>query len=65
VHGALAAVAGALAPHVAGCYLNFAEGECDTARAFDEEGWRRLTAVKAACDPTDLFRGNHPIGARR
>ncbi|MCW3017121.1 MAG: FAD-binding oxidoreductase [Solirubrobacterales bacterium] len=65
VHGALAAVADAVAPYAAGCYLNFVEHECDTARAFDEDSWRRLTAVKAAYDPTDLFRGNHPVGARR
>ena len=52
----------ALAPYDSGSvYLNFAEEEIDTSRAFSPESWRRLRRVKAEVDPDGLFLANHAI----
>jgi hypothetical protein len=51
-----------LAPWSAGrAYLNFAERPTDTATGFPAAVHRRLAEVKAAVDPEDVFRANHPI----
>ena len=42
-------------------FLNFAEQELDTGRAFDADAYARLQAAKRAYDPADLFRANHRI----
>jgi len=51
-----------LAPYSAGGpYLNFTEHPVDVSSCFDAGTWARLCRVKAAADPTDLFRANHPV----
>ena len=58
----LARLAEALAPYENGReYLNFTERPTDPARFFPPAVYRRLRGVKAAVDPADLFRSNHPI----
>ena len=58
----LAAIDRLLAPHRVGAYPNFVEDPGTDPRTFwDAETWSRLTAVKAAYDPADLLRGNHPV----
>jgi hypothetical protein len=42
-------------------YMNFAESPVDAAEHFDAAAYGRLRAIKAAYDPGDLFRSNHPI----
>jgi FAD/FMN-containing dehydrogenase len=42
-------------------YLNFAEKRERGERFFGDATYRRLQAVKAAVDPDDVFRSNHPI----
>lgn len=55
-------VAQALAPYDNGRqYLNFAEDPTDPARFYRDEAYRRLREVKAAVDPGELMRANHPI----
>jgi FAD/FMN-containing dehydrogenase len=59
-------VATAFAPYDAGRrYLNFTENSTDAARFFRSDAYHRLRAVKAAYDPEDLFRANHPIPPAR
>ena len=41
--------------------LNFAEKRERGERFFGDATYRRLQAVKAAVDPDDVFRSNHPI----
>ena len=54
----------ALAPFASGsAYANFTERPVDTATLYDADAYRRLRKVKAAYDPEDLFRSNHPIPA--
>ncbi|HEU5043822.1 MAG TPA: FAD-binding oxidoreductase [Nocardioidaceae bacterium] len=54
----------ALTPYsLVGPYLNFAERSVDVSTCFDPETWARLCGVKAAVDPADLFRANHPVPA--
>jgi hypothetical protein len=53
---------GALAPYDTGRqYLNFTEASTDPARFYRPDVFHRLRAVKAAYDPDNLFRANHPI----
>jgi FAD binding domain-containing protein/berberine-like enzyme len=62
VRASLVAVQHALAPWSAGkCYLNFAESRKSGAALFGQEAFQRLQAVKAAYDPADLVRSNHPV----
>ena len=59
---ALERIAAALAPYDTGRqYLNFTEASTDPARFYRPDVFHRLRAVKAAYDPDDLFRANHPI----
>ena len=52
----------ALAPWEAEtAYLNFAERDIAGDRLFGPYAHHRLRAVKAAYDPADLFRSNHPV----
>ena len=51
-----------LAPWDSGrTYLNFAEKRQRGERLFGDATYRRLQAVKAAVDPDDVFRSNHPV----
>jgi UDP-N-acetylenolpyruvoylglucosamine reductase len=61
VHAQVQAVKAALGPWAAShMYLNFAESQRDPAQAY-----HRLRRIKAAVDPDDLIRSNHPIPAAR
>jgi hypothetical protein len=61
-HARLGLLRGALAPYDTGrSYLNFAERPTDAARFYTADAYRRLRAVKATVDPSDVFRANHPI----
>ncbi len=42
-------------------YLNFTEDHTDPARFYTPDTYQRLRHVKAAIDPDNLFRANHPI----
>jgi hypothetical protein len=42
-------------------YLNFAERPVHASELFSVNAYRRLQVVKAAYDPDDVFRSNHPI----
>ncbi len=56
----------ALAPWAAEhMYSNFAETQCDPASFWGEHAYSRLRRVKAAADPDNLIRANHPIIGRR
>ena len=58
----LAALREALTPYDTGRqYLNFTEDHTDAATFYREDVYRRLRAVKAAVDPENVFRANHPI----
>jgi FAD/FMN-containing dehydrogenase len=62
IRASLAAVADAMEPHrSAHAYLNFADLRADPGDAFDAATYARLREVKAAYDPDDLFRSNHPV----
>jgi FAD/FMN-containing dehydrogenase len=54
----------ALTPYDTGHqYLNFTQEETDPATFYRSDAYRRLRAVKAAVDPGNVFRANHPIAA--
>ena len=56
----------ALAPWEAEtAYLNFAERDIPGDNLFGPYAHHRLRAVKAAYDPADLFRSNHPVAPAR
>jgi Berberine and berberine like len=46
-------------------YLNFAETQRDPASFWTDANLRRLRRIKAAVDPHDLSRANHPVSADR
>jgi hypothetical protein len=55
---------GALAPWSTGRrYLNFTEHPVPAASGWAPAALDRLRAVRAAVDPTGLFRANHPVTA--
>lgn len=55
-------VKAALAPWAAEqMYSNFAETQCEPASFWGEHTYNRLRRVKAAVDPDNLIRANHPI----
>ncbi len=51
----------ALRPWSGRPYLNFAEGPTEVRRAFDAGTWRRLTEIRAAVDPGDVFVAGHRV----
>jgi len=56
------AVKAALAPRAAKqMYLNFAETHRDAATFWTEQAYHRLRRIKAAVDPDNVIRSNHPI----
>jgi FAD/FMN-containing dehydrogenase len=60
----LAVLREALTPYDTGRqYLNFTEDHADPATFYRPAAYRRLRAVKAAVDPGNVFRANHPIAA--
>jgi FAD/FMN-containing dehydrogenase len=62
VHATVAGLMGALEPYRAGhTYLNFAESRRDPRTLWPAEVHARLKEIKAAVDPEDLFRSNHPL----
>ena len=59
-------IAAALAPYDTGReYLNFTEEPTDPARFYRPDAYHRLREVKAAYDPDNMFRANHPIPPSR
>jgi hypothetical protein len=55
----------ALAPWTARqMYLNFAETSREPRSLWGEQAYARLRRVKAAVDPSNRIRANHPIGVR-
>jgi FAD/FMN-containing dehydrogenase len=62
VRSAVSAAQHAMAPwSTGGCYLNFAEQRKAGAALFGDAAYQRLREVKAAYDPADVIRANHPI----
>jgi hypothetical protein len=62
VEASVVAVQHALAPWSADrCYANFTETRKSGAALFGAGVYPRLQAVKAAYDPADLIRANHPV----
>src|SRR5207302_9958344 len=62
VDRSVSAVKDALAPWEArSMYLNFAERPRDERTFVSEQAYRRLRRVKAAYDPGDVIRSNHPV----
>ncbi len=61
------AVVDTMSPHrAADGYMNFAENSVAASDLFaDDAAYARLRAIKAAHDPSDLFRSNHPIAPAR
>ena len=60
------AIKSALAPWAARqMYLNFAETPHPAASLWTEHAYQRLRRIKAAVDPGDLIRSNHPIPPAR
>jgi hypothetical protein len=47
--------------HAERIYLNFAESPSDVSRAYDDDTFAALRAVKAKYDPRDLIHANHAI----
>ncbi len=64
VRAQVQAVHAALAPWSAShMYSNFADTRRDPAAFWPEHAYKRLRRIKAAVDPGDLIRSNHPIPA--
>jgi hypothetical protein len=62
VHATVAALTAGLEPWQSGhTYLNFAESRRDPRTLWPEPVRARLQQVKAAVDPEDVFRSNHPL----
>ena len=62
IRAQLVALEAAMAPWTsAKAYLNFAESPTDTSRAYGEDVYAALQAIKAEYDPTDVIHANHPI----
>jgi hypothetical protein len=62
IRGQLAVLDAALAPWASEkAYLNFAEEPTDTRRAYPDDTFAALQAVKAQYDPTDRIHANHPV----
>jgi hypothetical protein len=66
VHAQVHAVQAALGPWASShMYLNFADTQRDPAAFWTEQAYHRLRRIKAAVDPDDLIRSNHPVRAGR
>jgi len=62
VHAHVGKVQAALAPWAASqLYLNFSETSPDPASFWTPQAYARLRRIKAAVDPQDAIRSNHPI----
>ena len=62
IEASIDAVKAALEPWKADTmYMNFSERPLDPRRVLKQESYRRARRVKAAVDPADVFRSNHPI----
>jgi hypothetical protein len=62
LESAVEAVVARLRPHATGgSFLNFLGDPTRTASAYAADDFRRLTAVKAAYDPDNVFQANHNI----
>jgi len=60
------AVKDALAPRTARqMNLNYAETRYPAVAFWTEQAYQRLRRIKAAVDPGDLIRANHPISPAR
>ena len=58
----VAAVLSAMSPWAAAqTYLNLTETSRDPATFWTPQAYDRLRRIKAAVDPADLIRANHPI----
>jgi hypothetical protein len=66
VRAQVSAVKAAMTPWAASRrYLNLADERTDTATFWSTEAYHRLRRIKAAVDPDDLIRSNHPVPAAR
>lgn len=66
VRAQLRAVQAALEPWAAShMYLNYAETQRNPASLWSEQAYHRLRRIKAAVDPDDVIRSNHPIPPAR
>jgi hypothetical protein len=62
ISATLAQLRGVLAPFKAdGAYLNFAEEPTDVSKAFEDDTFRALQAVKATYDPHNTIHANHEV----
>ena len=62
VRAQVQAVKDAIAPWSARhMYLNFAETPREAATFWTEQAYHRLRRIKAAVDPENVIRANHPI----
>jgi FAD/FMN-containing dehydrogenase len=62
VEASVDAVKAALEPWKARTmYMNLSERPIDSRRVLNTESYRRARRIKAAVDPADVFRSNHPI----
>jgi hypothetical protein len=43
------------------CYLNFAENPVDPRSAYSDDTWLKLTGIRSAVDPDDVFLANHKV----
>jgi FAD binding domain len=54
--------ASALSPWSNGhSYLNFSENPVDPRSAYSDDAWLKLTGIRSAVDPDDVFQANHKV----
>jgi FAD binding domain len=44
-----------------GNYLNFSENPVDPQTAYSDDAWLKLTGIRSAVDPDDVFQANHKV----
>jgi FAD binding domain len=44
-----------------GNYLNFSENPVDPRSAYSDDAWLKLTGIRSAVDPDDVFQANHKV----
>ena len=44
-----------------GNYLNFSENPVDPRSAYSDDAWLKLTGIRSAVDPDDVFQANHQV----